>query len=265
MINDRETTGTSFRVTSTAIQTSRYGGEVQLKATGGFRYIPPKNFTDEDNFQYIVSPAGDTDTSYLGKVFVTATAVNDKPLTQDDLYSVSPGDKLVVAANLGVLANDRDVENMPLQVTAINNLNLKLNQDGSFFYTPSNKSSGKKIISYRVSDGYRNATAKLTINIGENLAPEVRQDEYSISRRMTLKLDGINGLLSNDNDPEKHSLTITETGVFDSLFGGEVNTQPDGGFTYSPPPNFYGVDSFTYAATDGMNSVTGVANIRVSP
>jgi hypothetical protein len=265
LINDRETTGASFRVTSTAIQTSHYGGEVQLKAAGGFRYMPPKNFSGEDNFQYTISPAGDTGKSDLGTVYMTVTAVNDKPLAENDLYSVAAGDRLVVAADQGVLANDRDVEGMPLQVTAMNNSSLKLNQDGSFIYTPSNKSSGKEIVTYHVSDGYRRATATLTIKIDDNPAPVVQQDEYSISRRMTLKLNRTNGLLANDSDPEGESLTIAETGVFDSLFGGEVNIGPKGGFTYSPPPNFNGVDSFIYTATDGSNSVAAVANIRVSP
>ena len=264
LINDIKATG-AFSVTSTAIQTSHYGGEVQLTATGGFRYVPPKNFTGEDNFQYTISSAKDTSKSYLGKVYVTVTAVNDKPLAENDVYSVATGDRLVVAADQGVLANDRDVEEMPLQVTAMNDSSLKFNQDGSFFYTPPNKASGKKVVTYRVSDGYRSATATLTIKIDDNLAPVVQQDEYLISRWMTLKLNRTNGLLANDNDPEGKSLTIAETGVFDSLFGGEVNIGPKGGFTYSPPPNFNGVDSFLYTATDGSNFVVGVATIRVSP
>jgi hypothetical protein len=270
LINATKAASTYFSVTSTAVQTSRYGGEVQLAADGGFNYIPPANFTGEDNFQYTFSPAGDTDTSYLGKVFVTVTAVNDKPLTEDDLYSVSMGEELVVTADQGVLANDRDVEGMPLQVTTVinsnmNNSNLRLNQNGSFSYTPSNESSGKEIVTYRVSDGSLSATAALTIHVEGNQAPVVLQDEYSISGRMTLKPDGNNGLLANDSDPEGEPLTMAETGVFDSLFGGEVNIDPNGGFTYSPPPNFDGFDSFIYTATDGTNSVKGVTIMRVSP
>jgi hypothetical protein len=265
LINETKATGASFSVTSTAIQTSHYGGEVQLKATGGFRYVPPKNFTGEDNFQYTISSVKDTSKNYLGKVYVTVIAVNDKPLAENDLYSAAIGDRLVVAADQGVLANDRDVEEMPLQVTAMNDSSLKFNQDGSFFYIPPNKASGKRVVTYRVSDGYRSTTATLTIKIDDNLAPVVQQDEYLISRGMILKQNSTNGLLANDNDPEGKSLTIAETGVFDSLFGGEVNIGPKGGFTYSPPPNFNGVDNFIYTATDGSNSVAGVVSIKVSP
>ena len=272
LINETEATGTYFIVTSTTIQTSHYGGEVQLAADGGFTYIPPKNFYGEDSFEYTISPDENTGISYLGKAFVTVTRVNDKPLAEDDLYSVSTGEELVIAADQGVLANDRDVEGMPLQVTAVNNpnmnnSNLKLNQDGSFSYTPSNESSEKEIVIYRVSDGSLSATATLTINInGDLLTPNVRRHEYSISGTITLKRDGTNGLLSNDSDTEKKPpLEIAETGVFDSLFGGEVNIDPNGGFTYSPPPNFDNLDSFIYTATDGTNSVKGIAIIRVSP
>lgn len=270
LINATEAKGTYFSVTSTAIQTSRYGGEVQLAADGGFSYIPPANFTGEDSFQYTFSPAGDTNTSYLGKVFVTVTAVNDKPLAEDDLYSVSMGEELIVTVDQGVLANDRDVEGMPLQVITVinsnmNNSNLQLNQDGSFSYTPSNESLEKEIVTYRVSDGSLSATAALTINVEGNQAPVVLQDEYSISGRMTLKPDSNNGLLANDGDPEGEPLAMAETGVFDSLFGGEVNIDPNGGFTYSPPPNFDGFDSFIYTVTDGINSVKGITIMRVSP
>ncbi|MGD9211080.1 MAG: Ig-like domain-containing protein, partial [Desulfobacteraceae bacterium] len=124
---------------------------------------------------------------------------------------------------------------------------------------------GKKQFTYTVSDGVSNAKATLTIAVKGNPVPVIQQDGYMLSADHILRLGVDKGLLANDSDPEGEQLTIADTGVFDTLFGGEVNIGTGGGFTYVSPPNFDGFDSFVYTATDGTNIAIGVATISVSP
>ena len=57
------------------------------------------------------------------------------------------------------------------------------------------------------------------------------------------------GVLTNDTDPEGDPLTaILASGVAN----GALTFNANGGFTYTPNPNFNGSDSFTYKANDGV-------------
>jgi hypothetical protein len=260
--NSSDSTDSTLHVTSLATMDSYYGGEVKLAADGGFRYTPPVNFTGQDYFQYTLSGAS-VHTSK--KAVVTVTAVNDTPVAANDLYGTLAGEKLMVGAARGVLANDREVEDQSLKVVAQNNSRLRLNADGSFAYSPAAGFTGKERFNYVVSDGVNSAKAVLTFAVGHNRAPIVHQDSYHATAGQAAHFKATQGLLINDRDPEGKTLSISATGVFDTLFGGEVNIGPEGGFTYLSPPNFDGFDSFTYSVTDGAHSVTGCAVISVSP
>ena len=72
-------------------------------------------------------------------------------------------------------------------------------------------------------------------------------------------------VLSNDLDANSTgSLLIT---AFDavSVHGGVVTKNGDNTFTYTPPANFSGTDTFTYTVTDGIgNSAVGTVTVSVA-
>lgn len=59
------------------------------------------------------------------------------------------------------------------------------------------------------------------------------------------------GVLVNDSDADGGSLTVS---VVNPPASGSFNLAPDGGFTWTPPTNFNGPASFTYAVSDGTNT-----------
>jgi hypothetical protein len=66
-------------------------------------------------------------------------------------------------------------------------------------------------------------------------------------------------VLGNDSDPDNHPLTLTTVGA--ALHG---TTQISGnGVQYSPAPNYFGPDSFTYQISDG-NGGTASATVNVT-
>lgn len=252
-------------IIASSSQSSHFGGEVQIASNGGFVYTPPRNFTGQDTFTYSLKSTNTGQSVSSGNVTITVTAVNDAPLAENDLYGTALEKTLTVASNLGVLANDRDVEDQSLQVTPQKTARWNLRADGGFTYTPPAGFSGKDTLTYSVSDGVKRSQATVTLFVGNNSIPSVRPDSYRMTGTTLTKKDRSYGVLANDSDPQGQTLTIKETGVFETLFGGEVNIATNGGFTYQPPPDFNGFDSFIYKATDGTHQVAGSAVISVTP
>ena len=64
----------------------------------------------------------------------------------------------------------------------------------------------------------------------------------------TLRIS-IDGPLGNDGDADGDSLTAS---LVSGPGHGALVMGPTGNFVYTPSPNFFGNDSFTYRASDGL-------------
>jgi hypothetical protein len=61
------------------------------------------------------------------------------------------------------------------------------------------------------------------------------------------------GVLANDTDGDSpQSSIVAGAGTFTTAHGGTVVLSASGGFTYTPAAGFFGDDSFTYTANDGL-------------
>jgi hypothetical protein len=85
-------------------------------------------------------------------------------------------------------------------------------------------------------------------------------DDYSIDEDQTLTLPQGTGVLANDLHPQDASLTAT---LGDDVANGSLSLTADGSFTYTPYPDFFGVDSFTYTAYDG-SEVSNLATVTIT-
>lgn len=83
--------------------------------------------------------------------------------------------------------------------------------------------------------------------VAPNQPPVSVPDNYAAAINQSLHSNG-SGVLSNDHDPEGHSLTVT---LVNAPRHGTLHMTPDGNFVYIPNPDFSGLDSFTYQAGDG--------------
>ncbi len=81
-------------------------------------------------------------------------------------------------------------------------------------------------------------------------APQSQNDSYSIPQDHTLTVLAP-GVLSNDEDSNGLLLTAV---LGRSVTNGTLLLNLDGSFVYTPNPGFYGSDSFTYVANDGLFS-----------
>lgn len=69
------------------------------------------------------------------------------------------------------------------------------------------------------------------------------------------------GVLANDAIPDPAATAE----LVSTVANGTLVLNPDGSFTYTPAPEFYGTDSFTYMVVNGTQSNTATASITVNP
>lgn len=92
--------------------------------------------------------------------------------------------------------------------------------------------------------------------------PTVNADNYTVNAHGFLTVDAASGLLGNDTgfDPATHRLES-----YDPLsqYGAVIVVAADGSFTYDPPINFVGRDTFGYTVRNAFGSRTTVVTIDV--
>ena len=115
---------------------------------------------------------------------------------------------------------------------------LTLNPDGSFTYQPGPDFNGTDSFTYKASDGTdESAPATVTIDVSPvDDAPQAVDDHYGMNEDGTLAI-AAPGLLSNDLDVDNSTLTVL---LVSGPAHGVLTLNPDGGFSYSPNPDYNG-------------------------
>ena len=91
------------------------------------------------------------------------------------------------------------------------------------------------------------------------VAPTCVDDAYTANSNATLTVTAANGVLANDA-PAGGTATFPTT----STQGGTVAGLADGGFTYTPPVNFTGTDTFAYTVSNSFGSATCTVTLTVN-
>jgi len=142
---------------------------------------------------------------------------------------------------------------------------LTLNHDGDRTLT----------VSYSGNDSFAGSSAQVSHRVkgggggggggGSDQPPTAISDSYDTVEGgdHTLTVSAAGGVLQNDRDPENGQLTASLVNGPDH---GRVTLEPDGSFSYTPVPEYYGSDHFSYRATDPAgSSSTAVVTIQVAP
>ena len=227
-------------------------GTLTLFTDGSFSYLPLTNYNGSDSFTYVANDG--TTSSVPATVTLTITSVNDVPVANPDTYTTAEDTTLIVNVP-GVLGNDTDADGNPLTtilVTPPLHGTLILNTNGSLTYLPNTNYNGGDSFTYRASDGQTSsapATVTLTITT-VNDVPVANADSYTTPEDTTLVM-AAPGVLTNDTDADLNPLT---TILVTLPTHGTLTLNTNGSFTYVPAANYFGADSFTYRASDGLTS-----------
>ena len=234
-------------------------GAVSLVTDGSFTYTPAAGFSGTDSFTYTTGDGSLTD-----QATVTIT-VGPPPATVvagPDFYAVDENGTLVVPASRGLLLNDYG----PFHTTLIAanysqpaHGTVSLVTDGSFTYTPTKGYFGTDSFTYTdQADGQTSNSATVTIQITQPLL-SVNNDSYKIAAGTKLVVGKATGLLFND--------LSTGGTLIAQNYGqpahGTVSLVTDGSFTYTPNAGFYGSDSFSYSAGNGIGTDSATVAIDV--
>ncbi|MHB8134651.1 MAG: Ig-like domain-containing protein [Anaerolineaceae bacterium] len=271
LVNTNEDTSVSIILTGTPVGVGPLIYHLESGPSDGilsgtipyYTYTPNENFNGQDSFTFYVQEG--TSQSNRATVFIDVVPVNDQPVAVNDSYSVQANSILDVAAINGVLNNDTDIDGDSLTAVLVNNVQhgtLVLNSNGSFTYTPTPSYSGTDSFTYRANDGtVDSAIATVTINVVlGNVGPVAVNDSYSVNMNSILDVTVINGVLHNDTDINGDPLTAV---LVNNVQHGTLIFNSNGSFTYTPTPSYFGADSFTYRANDGIVD-SAIATVTIS-
>jgi len=141
---------------------------------------------------------------------------------------------------------------------------LTFYSNGSFIYSPNSGFVGSDNFTYRAYDGYVVSNiATVYINVTPTNDPPVANDDYYTTDEDTTLNVPAPGVLENDTDPENDPLIAI---LVSDVSNGVLNLNINGAFSYTPNTNYYGTDTFTYQAYDGMEySNTATVTITINP
>ena len=267
LANDSDPSGLALTAIVVANPTH---GLLTLGANGAFTYKHDGTSSTLDLFTYRVSNG----TQLSSPATVTLSiGGNVPPNVSNHSYSGTQDTPLVVSAP-GVLAGAIDSDSaqlMAIAVAAPAHGTLALAKDGSFTYTPAAGYSGSDSFTYQASDGVATSTntgiATLTI-----LSPaSANGDAYTAAMNLPRAVPAP-GVLTNDPSGSAILSYGAATGREQTAMGaltptvqnGTVALQSDGGFSYSPPAGFFGVDTFRYIVGNSVSSTAAVVVITVS-
>ena len=245
--NDSDLDGDPLTAT---LSTNPTSGKVNfVKADGSFSYTPNSGFVGTDSFTYTVSDGVSPSLPVEVKINVTNSLTNQPPVANSDRYN-TPHNKTLNIPAPGVLANDIDPDGDPLiskQVLLPKNGQVNFNADGSFSYTPNPSFVGTDNFSYSVSDGINPpVTVPININV-TNQQPQANSDRYNTPHNKTLNIP-FPGVLGNDLDPDGDPLIAK---IVTLPTNGQVSFNDNGTFSYTPRPDFVGLEEFSYSISDG--------------
>jgi gliding motility-associated-like protein len=238
-------------------------GNLTLNSDGSFTYSAELNYNGPDGFSYYISDG--VNNSTVAQVAINVLPQNDAPVASNDTYNTLE-DELLIVNSPGVLTNDFDIDGHALTATLVQTTvhgTLTLNTNGSFTYQPNLNFAGSDSFTYAANDGnIVSNTATVTINVGaSNDAPVSQNDTYQTNEDTKLVIP-FPGILGNDTDADNNTLSAQ---LVSSPSNGTLTLNPNGSFTYQPNADFYGNDSFSYQASDGVlegNTATVSISVR---
>lgn len=233
-------------------------GTLTANQDGTFSYTPVADYSGIDTFTYTAANAV---TSNTATVTISIDPVNDAPVAVADAFGTDEDVAVDIDPNT-LLANDTDVESDTLTITAVGNPvhgSAALNPNGTITYTPAPDFFGTDEFTYTVTDGELTDTATVTVTVAEvDDAPIAGADALSTEEDTTLLIDP-STLLANDIGED---LSVV---IVDAPAHGTLNANPDGTFSYTPGENYFGTDTFTYAAVNTATSNTATVTITINP
>jgi glycerophosphoryl diester phosphodiesterase len=176
-----------------------------------------------------------------------AETAEDTPVVVDVLFNDVPGDAPLDPGSVTVLSETHGV--------------AVAGNDGRVAFLPDPNFYGDAAFTYSVRDtaGLESGPATVAVAVAPvNDLPVAHEAAFSVQENATTPLTG--QLSASDVDGDALTFRLDAAG------GGVVQVGEDGSFSYLPEPEFSGVDTFTFVASDGQaESAPATVTVTVVP
>jgi len=221
-------------------------------------YTPDPDYNGLDSFTYTISDGNGGEAT--GTVNITVTPVNDAPVANADAITTSEDTSITY----NVLSNDSDIDGDALVVSSVTNGangTVQINADNTVVYSPNSNFNGTDSFTYIINDGSGGTdTSIVSVTVSPvNDAPVANDDGVATDEDVSLVI----AVLANDFDVDGDAPSMVS---FSQPAHGVAVLGVDNSVAYTPDPNYFGPDSFTYTISDGNGGeATGTVNIAVTP
>jgi VCBS repeat-containing protein len=254
-------------------------GDISFGGSGANRTV---SLTSRNNRHGIVTITVTVSDGFLTEVDTFDVTINSTPdapvAVADGTFSLLQDHPGGLGAP-GVMGNDFDPDNFtaPLYagLTAMKDSDplhggATLSANGSFSYSPGEGYYGFDSFTYHVTDGSLSSPSA-TVSLVIHAIPIAYDDQYLTSGGAPITIPAATGVIDNDfyttflGDSVS---AVLNTGVEDGPYCGSVALNPNGGFTYTPDPDYIsecgGFDSFYYHLVETIHgAVSNTAYVQI--
>lgn len=248
-----------------------YNGTVEVLSLTQAKYTPNLDYEGWDWFS-LQAFDNWSEVSAPANFGIQVLPPNQPPVATNDSYDVFHG--YPFSAYPSIFANDSDDFGFSLvNANVVSSLGVSVTIDantGNFSYVPPAGYEGVDTFQYQIQDGSGlTSTGTVTLNIAYKNKPVAVPDTYLTQKNTQLVTNGSPGkerLYANDYTPDGNTYSYWTTAeTKPTAQGGTVTITADGLFTYNPPANYTGNDTFSYTVHNVNGSATGLVTISVIP
>lgn len=227
---------------------STTSGIVTIDPNGNWSYTPEANFHGADSF--IVSVTDDDGNNETQSINITVTPVADLSASND--VALADEDTLLTG---NVASNDSTTSGGVLSYAVDSgpiNGSLGFNPDGSFSFTPNGNYHGSDGFTYTVTDSFANETETRAVSITINQVNDAGLFTGDLAATTDENL-AVNGTTTFTDTADGFS---SANFILSSVASnGIALVNPNGDWSYTPNPAFFGFDGFEVSITDDDGNV----------
>ena len=235
-----------------------------VTSTGSaFLFTPAPGFTGTLSFTFRVHDGHD----FSAPAVVSVTVENGAPVAASSSVSTSED----VPAAVPLSATDINLQPLSYTILTPPAHGLLSGTAPALTYTPAENYYGPDSFTWKASDGTldSNVASVSLVITSVNDAPDTGFDVFSVNEDEALTVTSTKRILKNDTDYHDGALgennnPLTAVLANAPAHAASFTLNSNGTFSYTPRPDFHGLDGFTYRAVDALGAQSPLETVLIA-